>query len=651
MSPNQRANYLAWLASGRTAPLSDIGYVFVFFYGLERRALVDGQDHYPIMCEVVRLLEAYPSSHSFQSYGRSFLAYVLAKRGLQNLSESWFEHLVQRPGLQTSQEGLAVALGWLALQERPLPAAWARSIASQDERSQQSVVIDRVRPQFDALFEQKFAARFESGLLLRCAKREHACSYQPGSPSLIQHRNRTSILAPARIPNVQGITTQFRPLADLWNECIEELRPLSRQVGKGVAVTSRAAYDALPEALQAVTEHPDAARWQALAARHRREGSALLVPVGELAPLLGLAAGIKLTAKQGQELTATAQHCGFALEPDARFTRRAYGPDDLLALYRDEPGEIARSGEGVYAAAALILELGLAMAAADGQIDTAEVAHVTQFIEGQFELTSAQIRRLQALQSLFLERPPALSGVGARLQTLLTAEQREQLAAFLIGVAAANGTIDRAEIGLLRKAARALGIEPSRLDGLIAELIWTNDQPVEVQRGSPSHTGEIIPPRRTAEAAAVPQIELNEELLRSIMLETQHVAQMLTAAMGEPDEEAEREVPAEERRVVEPDHTTTDTSPVTPELTSIAAPETPFDLAGLDARYHALVAELLAVECWPEPAFQALVRRHGLFPAGTVDVVNEWAEEYLGDLLIEEGDPYCIQRALVKEQG
>jgi hypothetical protein len=34
-----------------------------------------------------------------------------------------------------------------------------------------------------------------------------------------------------------------------------------------------------------------------------------------------------------------------------------------------------------------------------------------------------------------------------------------------------------------------------------------------------------------------------------------------------------------------------------------------------------------------------------------VDVVNEWAEDYLGDLLIEEGDPYCIQRALVKEHG
>jgi uncharacterized tellurite resistance protein B-like protein len=600
MSPNQRANYLAWLASGRTAQLEDIGYVFVFFYGLERRALVDGQDLYPVLCEVARLLERYPASHSFQSYGRSFLAYALAKNGLQNLSENWFQHLVEKPGLLTTQEGLAVTLGWLALQERPLPAPWARRIASLDERSQQSVVVERVRAQFDELFDHKFAARFEGGLLLRCAKRDHACVYQPGSPSLIQLRNRSGVLTPVRIPNVQGITTQFKPLIDLWNECIDELRPLSRQVGKGIAVTSRAAYDALPEALKLATEHPDATRWQEVAARHRRESGPAIVPIRELAP-----------------------------------------------LYREERGEIEPSGAGVYSAAALLLELGFAMAAADGQIDVAEITHVTQFIEGQFELAAAQIRRLQALQRVFAERPPALSGVGNRLQALMTVEQREQLATFLIGVAAANGTIDRAEISLLRKAARALGLAADCLDGLIAELVWTSDEPVEVQRGSSSRAGEIIPPRRVSEVAASGHIELNEELLRSIMLETQHVARMLTAAMGEPDETSEAaltsEAPRMEAATLATNVTPSEAEPSMQESqTETTAPQAHYGLGGLDSRYHQLVTDLLESECWTTSEFQALVRRHGLFPAGAVDVVNEWAEEQLGDLLIEDGDSFFI---------
>ena len=39
ISPNQRANYLRWLSNGRVDPLNDIGYAFLFFYGLERRLL------------------------------------------------------------------------------------------------------------------------------------------------------------------------------------------------------------------------------------------------------------------------------------------------------------------------------------------------------------------------------------------------------------------------------------------------------------------------------------------------------------------------------------------------------------------------------------------------------------------------------------
>jgi hypothetical protein len=36
-----RAAYLHWLAGGRCDPDADIGYVFLYFYGLERVVLVD----------------------------------------------------------------------------------------------------------------------------------------------------------------------------------------------------------------------------------------------------------------------------------------------------------------------------------------------------------------------------------------------------------------------------------------------------------------------------------------------------------------------------------------------------------------------------------------------------------------------------------
>ena len=79
LSPGQRANYLRWLSSGRVEPLHDIGYAFLFFYGLERRLLVERQDLSRIVKEVVRLLETYTSQGSFDGYLSRFLAFTLAR--------------------------------------------------------------------------------------------------------------------------------------------------------------------------------------------------------------------------------------------------------------------------------------------------------------------------------------------------------------------------------------------------------------------------------------------------------------------------------------------------------------------------------------------------------------------------------------------
>ena len=72
ISPDARRAYLQWLSTGRTDPTADIGYVFLFFYGLERRALVDlestpgaQEEVQSIVTEVRRLLSLYSQSGSF----------------------------------------------------------------------------------------------------------------------------------------------------------------------------------------------------------------------------------------------------------------------------------------------------------------------------------------------------------------------------------------------------------------------------------------------------------------------------------------------------------------------------------------------------------------------------------------------------------
>jgi hypothetical protein len=57
---------------------------------------------------------------------------------------------------------------------------------------------------------------------------------------------------------------------------------------------------------------------------------------------------------------------------------------------------------------------------------------------------------------------------------------------------------------------------------------------------------------------------------------------------------------------------------------------------GLDLRYHSVLAELLTRGLWTKGDFEDLVRRHSLMPSGTLDVINEWSQEQLDDLIVEE---------------
>ena len=71
-----RAAYLDWLASGRSDPSYNPGYLFLYFYGLERRFLIDGtsdNERREVLEEVRRLKNIYPESRSVKRYLEEFI--------------------------------------------------------------------------------------------------------------------------------------------------------------------------------------------------------------------------------------------------------------------------------------------------------------------------------------------------------------------------------------------------------------------------------------------------------------------------------------------------------------------------------------------------------------------------------------------------
>jgi uncharacterized tellurite resistance protein B-like protein len=617
LSEVQRAHYLSWLASGRKERAKEVGYAFIFFYGLERRALVDEEDLDVIADEVSRLLALHGDSGSFRSYASSFLRYLNARIGRVRPTQSLAGDFIDADRGRLDKETLELMLAEILQAGKHLPADLAFEVARADIRSSRSVVVTRVAQQFRELFRRKYADKYGEGMAVSAAKYDKPLYYQPASSMF-----RGSAIGPASVPDVLGQQTQFTPIVEIWNECIEELKLYSREIAKGKGVNSVEAYFALPDAIRAVTDHPDKEIWERFVHQHASDSNVVVTQVSELAALCRYTVCEKLSRKQSEALAATATGVGFVIVPDPRTTGRPYSWDEPVALFRVE-GTPADPTDSTYRAVVMMTEIGIAVAASDGTIDREEATYISEFLSGQFSLTAGQARCTAVYRELLTSRPPSLGDVARRLHGVLQTEQRETVGRFIVGVAAANRQVTKKEIAALRRLYTALGVDQARLDEQITQLASSLDQAIEIQGSSSDTATERIPPK--AEVV----FTLSTEALQKVMAETEQVARMLGDVLDRETDDAILIPPA---------------PAVHPEPTEIHSEA----CRGLGAPYDRLVKVLLAQPEWTKEQFDKAVRENGCMPAAALETINTWADEAFGDYLIEEGEIYKVNQALTR---
>lgn len=612
-----------------------MGYVFLYFYGLERRALIDKANIPLVREEVIRLLHQYGENRSFFGYASSFLAYISATAPLQELQGKILEQLFSIPVKRIHEDILALGLAWLACHERPLSPRLAFETARLDQRSKDSIVVKRTEVEFRTLFEKKYQDQCGVGMTLRTSKTQRKIEYLPASPT-IAYESTLGQMRPIHIPDVLGISSQFKGLTTIWNDCVEELKPLSRQRAKGTEPKSRGEYEALPVELRNEMDHPDKPLWDALFIRFTDDRGRCEAPISELASLVGISERPKLTQRQSIDLLNSALTMGVYLEPSPHTILRPYQWTEPVALVRAE--ELASPHvERYYLAAALMLEMGTAMAAADGTVEKVEMLHVSEVVNRMFRFRADEARRLGAYRSLLIRHPPSLTGLGKRLKTFLKPEELAGLGEFLVGVAASNGIIESGERQTLQKAYKALGVPLSQLHDLLSALESPDDGPPIVQRAEQTNRGEPLPPRTNEQP---PAIRLNRSVLEGIISDTAQVAVLIGRAMGELENTPEVETSTVTAEATNVDEDTERLSPAGLQL----------DLGDLEPRYHAFVKKILEQECWARETFTTIAQDFGHMVNGAVDAVNLWADETLGDFLIEEnGNAFVIQLSILEE--
>jgi uncharacterized tellurite resistance protein B-like protein len=666
LSPLQRAEYLRWMADGRRTLPPEPGYLFIFFYGLERRALVESSDLKLVWDEVARLRRLHaegegPTTRSFEHYSAGLL-WFLAVRHPQTFALKRVQPLLESTA-NWDEDTLAAMLAWFHRTHGLLPGWAAFALAGQLQQSQRSVVVQRVPDQFRSLFVKRFEARFPHGMALQTPKRDRRHVYRPASAVLppVEH--------PAAHP--MGMPSQFRVLSEIWNDCVVELRKLSAVLAKqgedGPQQVTLEQWEAMPAEIRAGVDHPLADKLCRVADDHTDSTGRTQVPITGLAAAIGIAPGEEgsLTVAQSRRLCKVAEDVGYCLEPDARLVGRAYRAGEQVGMFlklSPEPSDPAR-----YNAAASVLQFGLSLAAADGDVHDAELAAVNAHITETFRLNEEEHRRLDVIRAFALAHPPEQVSA-KRLFRDLAPEQRHAIAKLVLFMVAADGVVTKEELKAVRKTCAALGYAKDEIEGFIRSLQSKADeapvpvvQPYDVRR-----PGEAIPsPPPTTPAGVRPQpaapdetvaFRLNREAIASILKDTEEVARLLADAMSVEDSDKGSSAPAppESQRweLRSPDAARQRPLFGAPEPARVQKPEAADVIVTADPslpqRYASLYQLLVARGEWALAEAEALARAQGHMLSGAVEALNDWAfEKHGSQLFVEDGDKLVVERQLL----
>ncbi|WP_409317430.1 TerB N-terminal domain-containing protein [Pseudomonas sp. KCJK9016] len=608
ITPEARRAYLQWLAGERCQP-ADAGYVFLFFYGLERRALVDAPSdpqakaEIPaIKAEVERLLGLYGDNNSFRSYATRFLAYIDADSVLPQSYMS--EPAASAADGYELPMSLRVALGQMAVDKYPLDPSWALAWALAEPNISRRTPVTRCPEQFAALFKNEFAKRYPNGIALLQNKTKLKIAYRPASAGL-----NIPAVAVGDLPDVAATSGTRNKLQVIVEECTTVLDAYSRYLGRNPD-----AGNSLEAILQLPTElWPADAKAELEQLELRVGGETISMSFGELAGRFKSAGA--LSRDKVIALARALESKRIGLEPDVLSGSRTPKAEDTIALFAADSDEGTLRSTYAYSAAAVTLDLASAVAAADGDTSLEEVSLLSGHIDSWDHLCVAHRKRLKAHLQIQLKQPPTLASLKKKLEPL-TLEAKRKIASFLAHLAHADGEVTPQEVKLLERVYKSLGLDP--------QFVYS-DLHIAAVRPSPvveamTATATPAPEGQTSEITGS-GLALDMNKVARLQQETAEVSALLASVFND---EASTEIPSA-------------LESGSPQLQEDSTAEQFATVHGLDVEHSAFLRLLVSRPEWSRAELEDAASDMELMLDGALERINDTAFE-LFDMPVTEGD-------------
>lgn len=619
-SPASRGAYLAWLADGKQAPNADIGFVFLYFYGLERRILVDAAAdpaaaaELPLLrAEIVRLLDIYADNGSFRGYANSLLDFLrareLAEADLPETPPVWV------PSLELPFE-LRVGLARYVAQGLPIPGAWAYAWWRAHPTNRLRTVAERCPEEFQLLFIEYYREEFQPGLKLRPNKTRLTAVHRVASPSLPNHQYEH----PFDLPDVTVLTAPLKKLQAIAGCCYQALDRYSRHLGRKPQNAGK--IDALLELPTLLW--PEAMKQPLLKIHHMvsASGLSLAVKFEKLLSLLPPWETINKASYTG--FVSSLSQIGLGIEPDPCFGGELPNRAQTVVLFVEAPQALMAEPTPRYKTAALSLQLAVSVSLADGEIGSHEREVLMRQMEDWLHLEAGERARLHAYLRRLIAEPPGLGGFKKRIEEL-PLPAREALGDFLVRVARADDVVSPSEVKLLERLFKLLELD---VQGVYGKLHAPAAEPVTVRPATGSSGGFAIPARPPEPAPG--GLNLDFTKVSSLREDTDRVSNILHAIFNE----------APPTSSSDPEHTA-----------QVPAAETmPETLWGLSPAYSELLQVLLSRSHWSRAELEELADDRGLLLDGALEHINEAAFDRFDQALTEGDDPLEINLELVEER-
>jgi uncharacterized tellurite resistance protein B-like protein len=625
IEPECRLAYLQWLADGKKSPNACIGYVFLYFYGIERRIIADRperEEMLVLISEVERLRSIYSANRSFDGYSTKLLDaanLIMTWRDIASL-ETIVPAIDHSP--ETERMRQLVALALKMKDASPLSFAWAMVGYFYAAGWQQRIAATRARPMFLALMQKRFEKKWPQGLKLRQRKSQFSYYFQGASQYL--RLNLAETLRMHSLPNPQDY--DWSKLTEMAGKVENDLAAYARAVGRDPSLASSPkAIPLLP--VELATEYVtklSAPLMELLAGHHT---PLKRIRIADLVPKITGAVPTSLDLKTLRNTAEVMAHMGYGMEPDPDFGRIRPALSDNCIIFdvKDLKNPRAKASEGYTLAMSMVmLVAGVAGASSDGMGQ--EVTRWLGWITKTLNIGDAESRRLHAHLMWLCEQKLTLAQV-KRALTEVPEHQRHTIAYLAASVAAADGVIEKGEVAFLEKIYDELAIERSKLYSTLHELAATGavpaTEPITVEKSNDS-VGKFKIKQPPDKQVAVKSQKLDASRINKRLEETHQVSSVLTTIFAVEEESA-----------------------ASSSVVTTSTVDQRF--AGLDKAYAALVQRLLAQSEWERNAFEAIARELGLMPDGALEAMNEWAFERFDEAFAEDGDVIAINRTLIEE--